>query len=68
MYQWTVLKYRDFMKMICFCFVFFSGSTLLIERLSTKNIWSPNDPEILLIMDYRLVIKRVRNNVLKSGT
>lgn len=53
---------RDFMKLF-----FFSESSPLTEKFSTKNIWSPNDPEILFIMDYSHVIKRVRNNVNKSG-
>ena len=53
---------RDFMKM------FFSESSPLAEKFSTKNIWSPAEPEILFIMDYSHVIKRVRNNILKSGS
>ena len=52
---------RDFMKM------FFSASSPLIENFAIKNIWSPHDPQIIFIMDYSHVIKRVRNNVLKSG-
>ena len=53
---------RDFMKM------FFADSSPLLGNFATKNIWSPADPDILFIMDYSHVIKRVRNNVLKSGT
>ena len=53
---------RDFMK------IFFSGTSPLQGNFSTRNIWSPLDPEILFIMDYSHVIKRIRNNVLKSGT
>ena len=52
---------RDFMKM------FFADSPTILNNFATKNIWSPNDPDILFIMDYSHVIKRVRNNVLKSG-
>lgn len=52
---------RDFLKM------FFTNSTPLAEKFSTMNIWSPQHPPIIFIMDYSHVIKRVRNNILKSG-
>ena len=47
--------------------MFFSDTSPLSENFATKNIWSPNEPDILFIMDYSHVIKRVRNNVVKSG-
>ena len=52
---------RDFLKM------FFQNTTPLEEKYTTTNIFSPSDPKIAFIMDYSHVIKRVRNNILKSG-
>ncbi|WAR17634.1 hypothetical protein MAR_032228, partial [Mya arenaria] len=52
---------RDFMHM------FFNETSPRLENFSTKNIWSPNHPDITFVMDYSHVIKRVRNNILKSS-
>ncbi|XP_052809219.1 uncharacterized protein LOC128237669 [Mya arenaria] len=52
---------RDFMHL------FFEKSTPKDENFSTKNIWSPHHPDIIFIMDFSHVIKRIRNNILKSG-
>ena len=52
---------RDFMKM------FFPESSPILNQFSTPNIWSRSDPQIIFIMDYSHVIKRIRNNILKSG-
>jgi hypothetical protein len=52
---------RDFMKM------FFSQSSPEAENFSIRNIWFPEHPPIIFIMDYSHVIKRIRNNILKSG-
>jgi adenine C2-methylase RlmN of 23S rRNA A2503 and tRNA A37 len=34
---------------------------------SIRNIWYPLHPNIVLLMDFSHVIKRVRNNISKSG-
>lgn len=37
------------------------------SNYSIRNIWYPLHPNIVLLMDFSHVIKRVRNNISKSG-
>jgi len=52
---------RDFMKL------FFEESSPRLGNFATRNIWTPTDPDILFIMDFSHVVKRIRNNINKSG-
>lgn len=38
-----------------------------MKTMSCSNIYDPNLPKISIIMDYSHVMKKIRNNVLKSG-
>ena len=53
---------RDFINM------FFLEKSALNRSFAIRNIYHPSNPEIIFIMDYSHVIKRIRNNVSKSGT
>lgn len=55
---------RLFMKMLL------PGSDLTsttMKTMKTKNIYDPSKPDICIIMDYSHLMKKIRNNISKSG-
>jgi len=52
---------RNFINMLL------KGKCPATAYYNVKNIWYPSYPNITLMMDYSLVIKRVRNHISKSG-